>query len=74
MSHSKPAQHLWNRDDFRKSSYSNGGAAGNCVAIAKRRHTYAIADTKLPLTNSNSLMTVDIDDAQALLRQVKHPT
>ncbi|GAA2134733.1 DUF397 domain-containing protein [Glycomyces algeriensis] len=64
----------WGRQLFRKSSRSNGGSSGNCVAVAVHGDEVAVGDTKTPLADSYAHLRVSSADLGGLLAAIKAGT
>lgn len=71
MSHGAGAPGVWSRDLFRKSSRSNGGGSGNCVAVAVHGDEVAVGDTKTPIADSYANLRVSTADLGGLLAEIK---
>jgi hypothetical protein len=71
MSHGAGTTGSWSRDLFRKSSRSNGGGSGNCVAVAVQGGEVAVGDTKSPVADSYAHLRVSTADLGGLLTRIK---
>ncbi|WP_199034591.1 DUF397 domain-containing protein [Glycomyces salinus] len=70
MSHGAGASR-WPRDLFRKSTRSNGGGSGQCVAVAAQGDEVALGDTKTPVADTYAHIVVSTADFSALIAAVK---
>jgi hypothetical protein len=61
----------WGRQLFRKSSRSNGGGSGNCVAVAVDGAEVAVGDTKSPVADSYAHLRISSADLGGLLAAIK---
>ncbi|MEV3937699.1 DUF397 domain-containing protein [Glycomyces sp. NPDC049804] len=71
MSHGAGTDGRWARDVFRKSSRSNGGGSGQCVAVAVSGSEVAVGDTKTPVADTYSHLRVSTADLGGLLAGIK---
>jgi hypothetical protein len=71
MSHDAGTAGGWARDLFRKSSRSNGGGSGNCVAVAVRGDEVALGDTKSPVADTYAHLQVSTADLGGLVAAIK---
>jgi len=62
---------VWARARFRKSSRSNGGSSGNCVAVAVHGNEVAVGDTKSPVADTYAQLRVSTADLGGLIAGVK---
>lgn len=62
---------VWARARFRKSSRSNGGSSGNCVAVAVHGAEVAVGDTKTPVAGSYAHLRVSAADLGGFLAGIK---
>jgi hypothetical protein len=61
----------WTREQFRKSSRSNSGSNGQCVAIAVQGDEVAVGDTKTPVADTYAHFRVSTADLGGLLAGIK---
>ncbi|THV43362.1 DUF397 domain-containing protein [Glycomyces buryatensis] len=71
MPHGAYDRDRWARARFRKSSRSNGGSNGNCVAFAVLGDEVAVGDTKTPVADSYAHLRVRAADLGGLLAGIK---
>lgn len=71
MSHGAGTAGRWSRDLFRKSSRSNGGGSGQCVAVAVQDGEAAVGDTKTPVADTYVHLRVSTADLGGLLAGIK---
>ncbi|MCD0443562.1 DUF397 domain-containing protein [Glycomyces sp. A-F 0318] len=71
MTHEAYNRGVWARARFRKSSRSNGGSSGNCVAVAVSGGEAAVGDTKSPVADSYANLRVSVADLGGLLAGIK---
>lgn len=74
MSHGAGTEGRWTRDGFRKSSRSNGGGSGQCVAVAVQGSEVAVGDTKSPVADSYAHLRVSAADLGGLIALIKAGT
>lgn len=71
MTHGAHDRDGWARARFRKSSRSNGGSSGNCVAVAVLGAEVAVGDTKTPVADTYAHLRVSTADLGGLLTAIK---
>ncbi|MFG3339135.1 DUF397 domain-containing protein [Glycomyces sp. NPDC048151] len=59
------------RTGWRKSSRSNGGSSGNCVAVAVHGGDVAVGDTKSPVADTYAHLRVSAADLGGLISSIK---
>jgi hypothetical protein len=71
MSHGAGTEGRWTRDGFRKSSRSNGGGSGQCVAVAVNGCEVAVGDTKTPVADTYAHLRITAADLGGLVAAIK---
>lgn len=71
MSHGAGTDGRWVRDVFRKSSRSNGGGSGNCVAVAVHGEEVAVGDSKTPVADTYAHLRISVADLGGLVSGIK---
>jgi hypothetical protein len=61
----------WTREVFRKSSRSNGGGSGQCVAVAVNGSEVAVGDTKTPVADTYANLRITAADLGGLVAAIK---
>ncbi|MDN3240388.1 DUF397 domain-containing protein [Glycomyces tritici] len=61
----------WTRERFRKSSRSDSGSNGQCVAVAVQGGEVAVGDTKSPVADTYAHLRVSAADLGGLLTGIK---
>lgn len=61
----------WARERFRKSSRSDSGSNGQCVAVAVSGSEVALGDTKTPIADSYAKLRVSSADLGGLIAGIK---
>ena len=64
----------WVRGRFRKSTRSDSGSNGQCVAVAVHGTVVAVGDTKTPVADTYAHLLVSSADLGGLLASIKAGT